>query len=142
MRESSIRRNLQPRRLLAGADTARGFTYGVQVGQTVWISGQVARNEQGELIGAGDLEAQAIQVMENVKAVVEEAGGTMGDIVKISTYVTDQAFREPVQAVRRRYFRTPNLPASATIVADMLVPGALVEVEAVAVIGSAIKDQA
>jgi 2-iminobutanoate/2-iminopropanoate deaminase len=139
MSDSMTRKNLQPRALPVGADNARGYTYGVQVGQTVWISGQVPKNAQGEVVGAGNLEAQAIQVMENLKAVVEEAGGCMDDIVKISTYVTDKAAREPVQEIRRRYFKPPNLPASATVLVGTLVPDVLVEVEAVAVIGSALR---
>ena len=132
------RRNLQPAKLAAGGDAPRGFYYGVQVDRMVWICGQVPKNQAGELVGVGDVKAQAVQVMENVKAVVEEAGGTMDDVVKISTYVTSAGFREAVQEIRRQYFKAPNLPASATIVCEMLVPDVLVEVEAVAVLGSAL----
>jgi enamine deaminase RidA (YjgF/YER057c/UK114 family) len=102
----------------------------------LWISGQVPKNIAGDIVAEGDITGQAVQVMENVKAVVEEAGGCMADVVKIGTYVTSAGFREAIQAVRREYFKPPNLPASATIVCEMLVPGVLVEVEALAVIGS------
>lgn len=136
------RRNLQPAALARDGDAPRGFYYGVQVDRMVWICGQVPKNQAGELVGVGDVKAQAVQVMENVKAVVEEAGGTMDDIVKISTYVTSASFREAVQEIRRQYFKAPNLPASATIVCEMLVPDVLVEVEAVAVLGSALAREA
>jgi enamine deaminase RidA (YjgF/YER057c/UK114 family) len=136
------RRNLQPRTLAQGGDAPRGFFYGVQVGAMVWISGQVPKDVRGNLVAQGDVTAQAAQVMQNVKAVVEEAGGSVDDIVKITTYVTSPAFREAVQAVRRDFFRPPNLPASATIVCEMLVPGVLVEVEALAVLGSHLDGEA
>jgi reactive intermediate/imine deaminase len=135
------RKNIGPAHLPAGEDAARGFSYGVQVGETLWVSGQVPKDKDGKLVGAGDVTAQAVQVMENLKGVIEAAGGTMDDVVKISTYVSDRAYREPVQAVRRRYFRAPNLPASATTVVDMLLPDVLVEVEAVVVIGSGLASE-
>lgn len=136
------RRNIRPAHLQAGEDAARGYSYGVQVGSTLWVSGQIPKDQGGRLIGAGDVTAQAVQVMENLKGVIEAAGGTMDDVVKISTYVSDRSYREPVQAVRRRYFRAPNLPASATTVVEMLLPDVLVEVEAVVVIGSALPGDA
>lgn len=130
------RRNVRPAQLPAGADHERGYSYGVQVGNTVWISGQVPKDAKGNLVGAGDIEAQSVQVMENLRSVVEAAGATMDDVVKIATYVADRSYREPVQAVRRRYFKAPNFPASATTVVGMLLPDVLVEVEAVVVVGS------
>jgi 2-iminobutanoate/2-iminopropanoate deaminase len=131
-----VRRDLHPRTHPAGADTARGYSFGVLVGSQLWVSGQVPFDTAGELVGAGDIEAQSVQVLENVKSVVEEAGGSLDDVVKITTYITDRTFREPVQAVRRRYFPGPRHPASATVVAEMIVPGVLVEMEAVAVLGA------
>lgn len=140
MSESTVRVNLQPQQLHASADNERGYTYAVQVGRTVWISGQVPKNRNGELVGGDDFEAQAVQVMENLKAIVAEAGGTMADVVKINTHLTDRKFRESVQRIRRRYFTAPNMPASCTVICELLVPGALLEIEATAVIGSAIRD--
>jgi 2-iminobutanoate/2-iminopropanoate deaminase len=131
-----VRRDIHPETHPPGADVARGYSFGVLVGPLLWISGQVPFDGAGELVGEGDIEAQAVQVHENLKAVAEEAGGTLDDVVKITTYLTEPSFREPVQAVRRRYFPGPRHPASATVVADMVVPGILVEVEAVAVLGT------
>jgi reactive intermediate/imine deaminase len=135
---TTTRKNIRPAHLVKGADHERGYSYGVQVGDMLWVSGQIPKDRDGNLIGGDDIEAQATQVMENLKGVIEAAGGTMDDVVKIGTYVTDRRFRDPVQAVRRRYFAAPNFPASATTVVDMLLPEVLVEVEAVAVIGSAL----
>jgi 2-iminobutanoate/2-iminopropanoate deaminase len=134
----TTRKNIRPAHLAKGADHARGYSYGVQVGNMLWISGQIPKDRDGNLVGGNDIEAQAVQVMENLRGVIEAAGGTMDDVVKISTYVTDRRFRDPVQAVRRRYFQAPNFPASATTVVEMLLPEVLVEVEAVVVIGSAL----
>ena len=102
----------------------------------LWISGQVPFDGAGKLVGEGDIEAQSVQAHENLRSVVEEAGGTLNDVVKITTYITKAEFREPVQAVRRRYFPGPRHPASATVVADMVVPAVLVEVEAFAVLNT------
>jgi len=136
---TAIRKNILPASLPAGADADRGYSYGVQVGNMLWVSGQIPKDRDGRLVGPGDIEAQTVQVMENLKAIVEEAGGRMDDVVKISTYVADRTYRHPVQAVRRRYFKAPNLPASATTVVGMLLPEVLVEVEAVVVLGSALR---
>jgi 2-iminobutanoate/2-iminopropanoate deaminase len=134
--DAAMRRDIHPGTHPEGADTARGYSFGVRVGNQLWVSGQVPFDASGELVGDGDIEAQCIQVMDNLKSVVEEAGGRLDDVVKITTYLTDPMFREPVQAVRRRYFPGPRHPASATVVADMIVPGVLVEIEAVAVLGA------
>jgi 2-iminobutanoate/2-iminopropanoate deaminase len=131
-----VRRDIHPKTHPAGADVARGYSFGVLVGSQLWVSGQVPFDASGELVGAGDIEAQSTQVLENVKSVVEEAGGSLDDVVKITTFITDSTFREPIQAVRRRYFPGPRHPASATVVAEMIVPGVLVEMEAVAVLGA------
>lgn len=132
--EIPVRRDIHPATHAEGADIACGYSYGVLVGRQLWVSGQVPFNANGELVGEGDFEAQAVQVHENLKSVVEEAGGSLDDVVKITTYITDPEFRRPIQAVRLRYFTGPRYPASATVVADMVVPGVLVEVEAVAVL--------
>jgi enamine deaminase RidA (YjgF/YER057c/UK114 family) len=97
----------------------------------------IPTDTSGALVGRGDITAQATQVLENMAAVLAEAGGSLADVVKITTYVTDASFREPVQAVRRRFFGGPVQPASATVVVAMLVPDVLIEIEAVAVVHGA-----
>lgn len=138
MSESLTRINLQPASHAPGADQKAGYSYGVRTGGMIWVSGQVARNKHGELVGDGDIEAQAVQVLENVKGILAAGGATLDDVVKTVTYMTDAAFREPFQRIRRQYFQPPNLPASAVVVVKGLVqPELLIEIEAVAVLGSA-----
>lgn len=119
---------------LAAADRL-AYAYGVRTGNVVWIAGQVARDGDGRLVGEGDAEAQAVQCFENVKAVVEAAGGTMEDVVRANMYVTIRPHRDAVNAVRARYFRAPSLPVGTLlIVAGLALPEYLVEVDAVAVL--------
>lgn len=131
------RRQLEPSSLAPGAATRLAYAYGVQTGDIVWVAGQVARDRDGTLVGAGDAEAQAGQCFANVQAIVEAAGGTMADVVRANMYVTAREHRDAVNAVRGRYFRTPHLPTGALlVVAGLALPEYLVEVDAVAVLGS------
>lgn len=119
-------------------DGARRFaySYGVRTGNVVWVAGQVARDRDGNLVGKGDVEAQCVQVFENLKAMVEASGGTLDDVVQTTTYITDRPARAVVNAVRARYFREPHLPAATLLIISGLGdPEYLVEIEAVAVLG-------
>jgi reactive intermediate/imine deaminase len=104
-----------------------------QVGTTIYVSGQVAYNAAGQLVGKGDIKAQTRQVFDNIKAILAAAGAGMKDIVKINTYITDQSkFREMLE-VRKDIFGA-NPPAStAVVVAGLAFPGLLIEVEAIAI---------
>jgi reactive intermediate/imine deaminase len=113
-----------------------GYSYAVKkTGTPVFISGQVALDGAGKLVGEGDIAAQTEQVFRNLRSVVESAGGTMDDIVKINIYVTDAAHRPAVAAARQRHFREGHYPASTYVVVSALaVPQLLVEIEAIALI--------
>ena len=112
-----------------------GIAQGVRVGDRVYVSGQVAFDREGEIVGAGDMAAQARQTFENIRAVLAETGAAMDDVVKITAYITDMSRYGAYAAARAEAF-VGNLPASATIATPALVmPELLVEVEAVAEIG-------
>jgi enamine deaminase RidA (YjgF/YER057c/UK114 family) len=115
----------------------RGYSYAVKKsGTPVYISGQVAIDGQGQLVGEDDAEAQVEQVFRNLRTVVEAAGGTLDDIVNLHIYVTDAAYRPAVVAGRQKHFKEGQYPASTYLVVSALaVPQLLVEIEAVAVIG-------
>ena len=72
-----------------GLSTPRGYSHTVSVtgGRTVYVAGQVAYNAQGEVVGKGDLRAQARQAFENLRIALSAAGGSFKDLVKINTYV-------------------------------------------------------
>lgn len=111
------------------------YANGVRTDNIVWIAGQVSRDAGGNLVGPDDPEAQATQCFENVKAIVEAAGGTMEDVVRFTFYITDRAYRPALTAARARYFREPLLPTSTLlIVSGLALPEYLIEIEAVAVL--------
>jgi enamine deaminase RidA (YjgF/YER057c/UK114 family) len=121
----------------AGMAPPSGYSYAVvKAGTPVFISGQVALDGAGKLVGEGDAAAQTEQVFRNLRTVVEACGGTLDDVVKINIYVTDAAYRPAVAAARQRHFQEGRYPASTYVVVSALaVPQLLVEVEAVAMIG-------
>jgi enamine deaminase RidA (YjgF/YER057c/UK114 family) len=99
----------------------------------IFIAGQLARDQHGNLVGKGDMRAQLRQVGENIKAALAAAGATLNDVVKTTTYVTDiDEFFKYVE-VRMEYFGA--LPTSTTVEVRRLAhPDFLVEVEAIAVV--------
>jgi enamine deaminase RidA (YjgF/YER057c/UK114 family) len=106
----------------------------VRGGTTVYVSGLVSRDKQGNVIGKGDMAAQIGQVGENLRLSLEAAGATLKDLVRTCTYVTDiDEFFKHVD-MRQKYFGEA-LPTSSTIgVSRLSHPDFLVEVEAFAVI--------
>ena len=113
-----------------------GYSHAVKKsGTPVFIAGQVALDGAGKLVGEGDAAAQAEQALQNLRTVVEACGGTIDDIVKITIFVTDAAYRPAVAAARQRFFPSGQYPASTYLVVSALaVPLLLVEIEAVAMI--------
>ena len=107
------------------------FAPGVQVGQFLFVSGQVAQGNDGNLVGVGDCEAQARQVMSRIRTIVEAAGATMPYVVKITTFLTDIANYPAFNKVRSETFPTSPPASSTVIVAGLVRPEYLVEVEAV-----------
>ena len=106
-----------------------------QIGNTIYVSGQVAYDANGSLVGEGDMKAQTRQVFENIKAVLTAAGSGLADIIKINTYITDQSKFMDMLEVRKEILGA-NPPAStAVVVAGLAFPGLLIEVEAMAVKG-------
>jgi enamine deaminase RidA (YjgF/YER057c/UK114 family) len=99
----------------------------------VWISGTTARDDRGEIVGIADMEAQAQKCLENIETILREAGGTRDDIVKLTVYLADRTYRDRFQQVRKRFFKPPY-PTSAMVIATMVLPEYLVEIEAVAVL--------
>ena len=123
----------------AGLSTPRGYTHVVSVegGRTVFIAGQVSLNAKGELIGKGDLRAQATQVYENLKTALAAVGATPADVVKLNTYVVNlnPEALATVREVRGRAFPQQNPPASTLVgVTALANPDFLIEIEAIAVI--------
>ena len=110
----------------------------VRGGRTVYISGQIALDASGNLVGKGDLHAQTKQVFENLKIALAAAGATFNDVIKINTYCADSVDDTGIGLileVRSRYLNQQNPPASTFVIVRRLVrPEWLIEVEAVAVV--------
>lgn len=116
--------------------TPTGYTHIVapQRGRLVFIAGQVAADRSGNVVGKGDFKAQTKQVFDNLKAAVEAAGGTMGDIAKINIYVTDTSQLPAMREIRQHYF-TGSPPASTLVqVVRLAREEYLIEIEAIAVV--------
>ena len=108
----------------------------VETGDAVWIhvSGQIAIDRAGNLVGPGDLRAQTRQVFENLKAILEANGATFADAVKIGTYLTTLDDLAAMREVRSEYL-TSDPPASTAVqVVALVVPDALIEIDLVAVV--------
>lgn len=103
-------------------------------GAVLQIAGQVAWDADGKVVGQGDIAAQTEQVLENVKAIVESAGGGMADIVSVIVYVTDMAGLDRIHAVRARYFEKPYPASTLVQVTGLVHPDLLIEISAVAAI--------
>ncbi len=131
MRGKVIRSPKLPAPMRGGA-----FSAGVEApaGRTVYVSGQVAMDAEGNVVGEGDAKAQTEKVLDNVSVVLEEAGGSLDDVVKVTVFITDMGMYDEVHEVRRRYFGEPYPASSMVEVSALIEPRLLVEVEAVAVI--------
>ena len=112
---------------------ARGYSHAIKVGNTVYVSGQMGIGEDNTLVPGG-FEGQAKQALENLKRVLEAAGASFKDVVKLNTYVTAMEFMPVYQGLRRNYLSDP-LPASTLVqVAGLGLPEFLIEIEAIAVV--------
>lgn len=120
-----------------GLAAGPGFSQVVRAGDLVVVSGQVARNETGDLVGSGDAAAQARQVFANIRTAVEAAGGHLDDVVKLTLFLTDPTTRVEVAAARDATFRPPRPASTLVVVAALADPSLLLEVEALAHIPAA-----
>jgi 2-iminobutanoate/2-iminopropanoate deaminase len=103
-------------------------------GRLVFISGMTARRPDGTIAGIGDIEAQTRQVCENLKSAVEEAGGTLDDIVRVDVYVRNMEHFDAIHKVRREYFKTPAPASTMVEICKMTSPDYLIEINAIAVL--------
>jgi 2-iminobutanoate/2-iminopropanoate deaminase len=130
------RQNIQPdtlaRRVVSG-HVLYSHVVVVEARKTIFVAGQLARDAQGNVVGAGDMRAQIRQTGENIKAALAAAGATLNDVVKTNTYVTDIEEFFKHTDVRMEYFGA--LPTSTTIeVRKLAHPDLMVEIEVIAVL--------
>lgn len=106
------------------------YSQAVKVGNTVYLSGQIPLDPTTMQLVTGSIDEEAVRVFENIKAVVEAAGGTLADMVKVSIFLTDLNDFAAVNEVMKRYFTAPY-PARACVQVAALPRGARIEVEGI-----------
>lgn len=119
-----------------GSPPANGYSHAVSfAGPTVMISGQVPLDAEGRLVGYDDPAAQTRQVFRNVEVALAAAGATMGDVVKLTVFLTNMADLAAFRAVRDEFVDRQRPPASSLVqVSGLVHPAFRVEIEAVATV--------
>lgn len=128
----------EPTRIPAPDGVAPAAQYShvvVGTGRFVAVSGQLALDEDGRLVGEGDPAAQARQVFENLRRCLSAAGASFDDVVKLTFFVTDMAHMPAIRAARAEHIPDDRLPAASAVrVAGLVRPEFLMEIEAFAVV--------
>jgi enamine deaminase RidA (YjgF/YER057c/UK114 family) len=114
--------NMNTKRIGSRAIRARG--------DLVFFQGQMGFDLDGKFVGHGDPGEQAEQACKNIKTLIEEAGGTIEDICKLTIYITDASYRPAVYAVIDRYFATAHHCSTGVVVRGLATPDLLVEIDA------------
>lgn len=107
------------------------YSPGTRGGRYIFVSGQVAWDDRGNLVGVGDVRTQASQVLKNIESILREAGATMDDVVKCNVFLADiRYFQEMNEEFAKAFPKDP--PARTTVQARLAEPEMLVEIEAIA----------
>ena len=111
------------------------LSQGFRVGDLVFISGQAALDEDGQLVGVGDFDAQAEQTFRNLSRVLEAGGSSLSRIVKVTIFLTDMSNFGKIVELREKWF-TPPYPADTIVeVSSLALPELEIEIEAIATVG-------
>lgn len=105
-----------------------------QARRIVWVAGQLARDEQGKLVGRGDVAAQTEQCLKNIAGALQRFGAGLGDVVQVTVFVKEMSGLKAIHDVRLRYFPEPYPTSTLVAVKGFVDPEALIEINAVAMI--------
>jgi 2-iminobutanoate/2-iminopropanoate deaminase len=115
-----------------GAAPVGAYSPGLRVGDFIFVSGQVPRDPSTGTIVGDTIEEQTERVLENIKAILEAAGASLADVVKVNAYLSDLALFDRYNKVYSTYFPDPK-PTRTTVGSQLL--GFLVEIDAIAYLG-------
>jgi reactive intermediate/imine deaminase len=121
------------------APTPLGYSHAVRMGPLLFISGQLPVDRERRLVAPGDLAGQTRQVLENLTTVLKAAGASWSDVAKLTIFVLDMDQIGTVREVRQAFYAEQDIqpPASTAVgVAGLAIEGALIEIEAYAVVES------
>jgi reactive intermediate/imine deaminase len=124
----------QEYRVEGQAEPISHFTDAVRAGEFLYVSGIVAVDGHGDLVGGDDVVAQTRQVFENMRAVLGAAGCGFADVVKVTIFLTDVDDRPLINPVRQEVFGTTRPASTLVEVSRLAVDGAKVEIECVALV--------
>ena len=127
-RREEIRAEGQPEPLSHYTDAVRAE------GPLLFVSGVVPVDAEGRLVGGGDVVAQSRQVFANLSAVLAAGGASFADVVKVTVFLTDVGDRARINPVRQEVFGEARPASTLVEISALAVPGAKIEVEAVAVV--------
>jgi 2-iminobutanoate/2-iminopropanoate deaminase len=119
-------------RVAGQAEPISHYTDAVRVGDLVFVSGVVPVDAEGRLVGGDDVVAQTRHVFENMRAVLAAAGGSFRDVAKVTIFLTDIDDRPLINPVRQEVFGESRPASTLVEVSRLAVPGAKIEIEAVA----------
>ena len=123
-------------RVAGQAEPISHYTDAVRAGNLLFVSGCIAVDGEGRLVGGDDVVAQARQVLRNVGEILAAAGAGPQDVVKVTLFLTDVDDRAKINPARREFFGDARPASTLVEVPRLAVPGARIEVEAVAVVPS------
>jgi len=124
---------IQPKSL---SDPRPRYSQGIlaEGGKLLFVAGQTASDKDGNVVGKGDIEAQTTQVFKNLAAVLEEAGGSLDNLVMTTTYITDRKYREGYNRVRQQQYKKNSPTSTLVIITGLAHPDYLIEINGIAVL--------
>ena len=119
-------------RVEGAAEPISHYTDAVRFGDLLFISGAAAFDSDGNVVGKGDVVTQTRVVLQNIRDALQEVGADMGDVLKVTVFLTDIADRAAVNPVRKEFFGDAKPASTLFEVSALAVPDMLVEIEAIA----------